>query len=71
MRHRIRWKRTTRSGQERVCSTLSAAAGGTTPDHITHMQHAVEGVKPRTLVSAARLIARLEAAGLEPFTAAA
>lgn len=41
---------------------------GTTPEHITHMQHAVEGVTPRAPVSTAT---QLKLAGLEPFTAAA
>lgn len=41
---------------------------GTTPEHITHMKQAVEGVKPRASVVHD---ARLRLAGLEPFTAAA
>ena len=41
---------------------------GTTPEHITHMLHAVEGVAPRAIPAH---IARLRLAGLEPFTAAA
>lgn len=41
---------------------------GTTPDHIGHLAHAVEGVKPRV---APQHEARLRLAGLEPFTAAA
>jgi 5-methyltetrahydrofolate--homocysteine methyltransferase len=41
---------------------------GTTPEHIEHMLHAVEGVKPRAIP---RHDARLRLAGLEPFTAAA
>jgi 5-methyltetrahydrofolate--homocysteine methyltransferase len=41
---------------------------GTTPEHITHMLHAVEGVQPRAI---AKHDARLRLAGLEPFTAAA
>ena len=41
---------------------------GTTPEHITHMQRAVEGVTPRAPVSTAT---QLKLAGLEPFTAAA
>jgi 5-methyltetrahydrofolate--homocysteine methyltransferase len=41
---------------------------GTTPEHIAHMKHAVEGVKPRAF---AKHDARLRLAGLEPFTAAA
>jgi 5-methyltetrahydrofolate--homocysteine methyltransferase len=49
---------------------LNIAGGccGTTPDHIAHLKHAVEGVKPRV---AAAHDARLKLAGLEPFTAAA
>ena len=49
---------------------LNIAVGccGTTPDHITHMKHAVEGVKPRV---APAHDARLKLAGLEPFTAVA
>lgn len=49
---------------------LNIAGGccGTTPDHITHMKHAVEGVKPRVAVASE---ARLKLAGLEPFNAAA
>lgn len=49
---------------------LNIAGGccGTTPDHIAHLKHAVEGVKPRT--PAAR-DARMKLAGLEPFTAVA
>jgi 5-methyltetrahydrofolate--homocysteine methyltransferase len=49
---------------------LNIAGGccGTTPEHITHMKHAVEGVKPR---AAAAHDARLKLAGLEPFNAAA
>jgi 5-methyltetrahydrofolate--homocysteine methyltransferase len=41
---------------------------GTTPEHITHMRHAVEGVAPRAIPARD---ARLKLAGLEPFTAAA
>ncbi len=41
---------------------------GTTPEHITHMKEAVEGVKPRAVPAHD---ARLRLAGLEPFTAAA
>ena len=41
---------------------------GTTPEHITHMKHAVEGVTPRAVPGRD---ARLRLAGLEPFTAAA
>jgi 5-methyltetrahydrofolate--homocysteine methyltransferase len=49
---------------------LNIAGGccGTTPEHITHMKHAVEGVKPRAIP---QRDARLNLAGLEPFTAAA
>jgi len=49
---------------------LNIAGGccGTTPDHISHMKHAVEGVKPRV---AAAHDGRLKLAGLEPFNAAA
>lgn len=49
---------------------LNIAGGccGTTPEHITHMMHAVEGVKPRAIPARD---ARLKLAGLEPFTAAA
>jgi 5-methyltetrahydrofolate--homocysteine methyltransferase len=41
---------------------------GTTPEHITHMLHAVAGATPRAIASPD---ARLRLAGLEPFTAAA
>jgi 5-methyltetrahydrofolate--homocysteine methyltransferase len=41
---------------------------GTTPEHISHLAHAVEGVKPRAIPQHE---ARLRLAGLEPFTAAA
>lgn len=41
---------------------------GTTPEHIEHMKHAVEGVAPRKIP--VRDV-RLKLAGLEPFTAAA
>jgi 5-methyltetrahydrofolate--homocysteine methyltransferase len=41
---------------------------GTTPEHITHMKHAVESVKPRAIPTRD---ARLRLAGLEPFNAAA
>jgi 5-methyltetrahydrofolate--homocysteine methyltransferase len=41
---------------------------GTTPEHIEHMKHAVEGVAPRAIP---KHDARLRLAGLEPFTAAA
>jgi 5-methyltetrahydrofolate--homocysteine methyltransferase len=49
---------------------LNIAGGccGTTPEHIEHMRHAVEGVTPRVAPSRE---ARLRLAGLEPFTAAA
>jgi 5-methyltetrahydrofolate--homocysteine methyltransferase len=49
---------------------LNIAGGccGTTPDHITHMLHAVEGVPPRAFATNE---ARLRLAGLEPFNAAA
>ena len=49
---------------------LNIAGGccGTTPDHIAHLKHAVEGVKPRV---AAPHDARMRLAGLEPFTAVA
>jgi 5-methyltetrahydrofolate--homocysteine methyltransferase len=49
---------------------LNIAGGccGTTPEHITHMKHVVEGVKPREI---APRDTRLKLAGLEPFTAAA
>lgn len=41
---------------------------GTTPEHISHLAHAVEGVTPRAVPHHE---ARLRLAGLEPFTAAA
>ncbi|HVZ98918.1 MAG TPA: homocysteine S-methyltransferase family protein [Caulobacterales bacterium] len=41
---------------------------GTTPEHIEHLGHAIEGVKPRAIP---RHEARLRLAGLEPFNAAA
>jgi 5-methyltetrahydrofolate--homocysteine methyltransferase len=41
---------------------------GTPPEHVTHMLHAVEGVKPRSIPSPD---AHLRLAGLEPFNAAA
>jgi 5-methyltetrahydrofolate--homocysteine methyltransferase len=49
---------------------LNIAGGccGTTPEHIAHMRHAVEGVVPRAIPARD---ARLRLAGLEPFTAAA
>lgn len=48
---------------------LNIAGGccGTTPEHITHMLHAVEGAKPRAIQAHD---ARMKLAGLEPFTAA-
>ncbi|MEZ5995411.1 MAG: homocysteine S-methyltransferase family protein [Hyphomonadaceae bacterium] len=47
---------------------IAGGCCGTTPEHITHMMHAVAGVAPRTF---AKHDARLRLAGLEPFTAAA
>jgi 5-methyltetrahydrofolate--homocysteine methyltransferase len=49
---------------------LNIAGGccGTTPDHIAHLKHAVEGVTPR--VAAAHDV-RMRLAGLEPFAAVA
>lgn len=49
---------------------LNIAGGccGTTPDHISHLAHALDGVKPRAIPT---LDARMRLAGLEPFTAAA
>lgn len=49
---------------------LNIAGGccGTTPDHITHMRHIVEGVKPRVPPPHDP---RMKLAGLEPFTAVA
>jgi 5-methyltetrahydrofolate--homocysteine methyltransferase len=49
---------------------LNIAGGccGTTPDHITHMKNAVDGVSPRKPVVSDR---RMRLAGLEPFTAMA
>ncbi len=49
---------------------LNVAGGccGTTPEHIEHMKHAVEGVAPRKIPMRD---VRLKLAGLEPFTAAA
>jgi 5-methyltetrahydrofolate--homocysteine methyltransferase len=49
---------------------LNIAGGccGTTPEHIAHMRHAVDGVTPRAIPAHD---ARLRLAGLEPFTAAA
>jgi 5-methyltetrahydrofolate--homocysteine methyltransferase len=41
---------------------------GTTPDHIAHLVHAVEGVKPRAIPNHER---KLRLAGLEPFNAVA
>ena len=49
---------------------LNIAGGccGTTPEHIDHMRHAVEGATPR---KPAAHTTQLKLAGLEPFTAAA
>jgi len=47
---------------------ITGGCCGTTPDHIEHMRHAVEGVAPRAIPARD---ARLKLAGLEPFTAAA
>jgi 5-methyltetrahydrofolate--homocysteine methyltransferase len=49
---------------------LNIAGGccGTTPDHIAHMLHAVEGVTPRAIPARD---AKLKLAGLEPFNAVA
>ena len=49
---------------------LNIAGGccGTTPDHIGHLKHAIEGVTPRV---AAPHDVRMRLAGLEPFTAVA
>ena len=49
---------------------LNIAGGccGTTPEHIRHMKHAVEGVAPRAPAAAHE---QMRLAGLEPFTAAA
>jgi len=49
---------------------LNIAGGccGTTPDHISHMKHAVEGVTPRAIPARHT---QLRLAGLEPFNAAA
>jgi 5-methyltetrahydrofolate--homocysteine methyltransferase len=41
---------------------------GTTPEHIAHMRHAVEGVAPRAIP---KHETRLRLSGLEPFNAAA
>ncbi len=41
---------------------------GTTPDHIEHLHHALEGVNPRAIPQPET---RMRLAGLEPFTAAA
>jgi 5-methyltetrahydrofolate--homocysteine methyltransferase len=51
-------------------SLLNIAGGccGTTPEHIAHMLHAVEGVPPREIPARDT---RMRLAGLEPFTAAA
>lgn len=49
---------------------LNIAGGccGTTPEHITHMRQAVEGVKPRAILAHD---VRMKLAGLEPFNAVA
>ena len=49
---------------------LNIAGGccGTTPEHIAHMRHAVEGITPRAVPARDE---RMKLAGLEPFTAAA
>jgi 5-methyltetrahydrofolate--homocysteine methyltransferase len=49
---------------------LNIAGGccGTTPDHIAHLKHAVEGVTPRVAAAPAT---QMKLAGLEPFTAVA
>jgi 5-methyltetrahydrofolate--homocysteine methyltransferase len=49
---------------------LNIAGGccGTTPEHIEHMRHAVEGVKPRVAHAAHE---QMKLAGLEPFMAVA
>jgi len=47
---------------------IAGGCCGTTPEHITHMKHAVEGVTPRAVP---QRDVRLRLAGLEPFTAAA
>ncbi|MBL8543567.1 MAG: homocysteine S-methyltransferase family protein [Hyphomonadaceae bacterium] len=47
---------------------IAGGCCGTTPDHIEHMRHAVEGIKPRAIPAHD---ARLRLAGLEPFNAAA
>jgi len=59
--HYAEWART---------GLLNIAGGccGTTPEHIEHMRHAVEGVTPRPIPARDE---RLKLAGLEPFTAAA
>ncbi|MGE3303561.1 MAG: homocysteine S-methyltransferase family protein, partial [Hyphomonadaceae bacterium] len=41
---------------------------GTTPDHIAHLKHAVEGITPRAIPV---IETRLRLSGLEPFNAAA
>jgi 5-methyltetrahydrofolate--homocysteine methyltransferase len=46
---------------------ITGGCCGTTPEHIEHMKHAVEGVAPRTIPARDE---RLRLAGLEPFTAA-
>ena len=47
---------------------IAGGCCGTTPDHITHMRHAVEGVTPRPIPTRHT---QLRLAGLEPFNAAA
>lgn len=49
---------------------LNIAGGccGTTPEHITHMRHVVEGVAPRAIPAWDK---RMKLAGLEPFNAVA
>jgi 5-methyltetrahydrofolate--homocysteine methyltransferase len=49
---------------------LNIAGGccGTTPEHITHLKHVVEGVAPRPIPESDK---RMKLAGLEPFTALA
>lgn len=47
---------------------ITGGCCGTTPEHITHMMHAVEGVTPRPIPARDT---RMKLAGLEPFNAAA
>ncbi|MCR6645907.1 MAG: homocysteine S-methyltransferase family protein [Terricaulis sp.] len=47
---------------------ITGGCCGTTPEHMAHMRHAVEGVPPRAIPARDT---RLKLAGLEPFTAAA